>query len=157
MSLETLNKIKSLFEKENLDFKLINHKVIPKDSLGAAKVRGTNYEDAAKALILKINKEEFIQVIICASKKLDTKKLRLEIESKKISFAKPDEVYKLTDCVVGTIPPFGVLWNIKTFIDKDLLDKNEVVFSCGTNTDSILSSPKNIQILNNSKILELSK
>jgi Ala-tRNA(Pro) deacylase len=73
MSVETFLKIKDILDKSRVDYKHIIHDYV-KTSEDAAKIRGTNIEDAAKALILKVQSNDtsyyFIQAVIQQMKEL---------------------------------------------------------------------------------------
>lgn len=57
-----------------------------------------------------------------ASKKLSWKLLRNAVGLKKLDLAKPEEVFNLTKCIPGAVPPFGSIWGIKTFLDESLIE-----------------------------------
>ena len=61
----------------------------------------------------------------------------------------------LTDCVLGSVPPFGKLWNIDVFIDESLTRIDEVVFSAGTLEDSIFLAPSVLVQINDAQIVDL--
>jgi Ala-tRNA(Pro) deacylase len=41
------------------------------------------------------------------------------------------------DCEVGTMPPFGSLYDIPIYADKTLAKNNTIVFRAGTHTDTM--------------------
>jgi len=41
------------------------------------------------------------------------------------------------DCDVGAMPPFGNLYDIETYVDKNLEQSQEIVFNAGTHEDTI--------------------
>ena len=41
------------------------------------------------------------------------------------------------DCAVGTMPPFGNLYDVPTYVDKTLTEDDYIVFEAGTYTDAI--------------------
>jgi len=47
------------------------------------------------------------------------------------------EIKEITDCVPGSVPPFGNLFNIPVYVDKSLLENNEIDFNAGELTVSI--------------------
>lgn len=158
MGTETLNEILNLLKTTNIPFKHVRHKEISgRTSKDAATTRGTKLEDAAKALIIKTKKGIIIQAIIPANKRLDTKKLKKIVGEKNVSLTSPEEVLEITTCSVGSVPPFGILWNIPVYFDSGLVNKKEVVFSAGTHTDSIYINPNNLVQLNKGKIQPLCK
>jgi Ala-tRNA(Pro) deacylase len=41
------------------------------------------------------------------------------------------------DCEVGAMPPFGGLYSLPTFVDRELAEREEIVFQAGTHTETI--------------------
>jgi Ala-tRNA(Pro) deacylase len=59
------------------------------------------------------------------------------LNTKSLSFATEVEVKKITGCLPGAVPPFGSLWNIKTYLDRSLQNEKEIDFNAGLRTDSV--------------------
>lgn len=157
MSKTTLKQIKHFLDINSIPFNHLTHKTIPRDSLGASIIRGTNFEDGAKALILETKSGKIIQAVVPANFRIDIKKLKKLINEKNLSLVSPDTVLELTGCVVGSVPPFGILWKIPVYFDKSLLSKKEVVFSAGTKEDSILIDPNKLATINEAIIEDIIK
>ena len=57
---------------------------------------------------------------------------------KSTKFASEEDVYALTGCRPGAVPPFGSLWNLRTFVDQSLIDQgDEINFNAGLRTASV--------------------
>lgn len=41
------------------------------------------------------------------------------------------------DCAIGTMPPFGRLYGVETWVDKSLAGDETIVFEAGTHSDAI--------------------
>lgn len=149
MTVETFLRIKEILDKNNVSYQHLIHEHVHR-SEDAAKIRGTNLDEAAKAIILKVERKdsengkhyEMIQVVIGGDQKIDLKKMRIFFNSKNVALASPDEVLERTGCTIGSVPPFGILFNIPVYMDKGLLDKERIVFSAGTHNDSIMMKPE---------------
>lgn len=157
MSKTTLQQITNLLNKHRLSFKHFHHKKIKPTSIDAATLRGTNLSDGAKALILKTKSGKYIQTIVPANRRADLKKIKKLINEKNVSLAHPQEVFELSDCVVGSVPPFGILWNIPVYFDELFLKKEIMVFSAGTLEDSMEMRPQDYIKAVNPSIADLSK
>lgn len=157
MSIKTLLEIKDLLDSKNISFRHITHDTIGRDSLSASKTRGTDISRGAKALVLETKDKKIFQVVISADLRLDLKKVKTVLGQKNVSLAHPDNVFALSDCVVGSVPPFGILWNIDVFVDESILKKEEVVFSAGTLEDSIFIKPQDLVSCNNAVVVDVSK
>ena len=116
-------KIKEILDKKDIKYSVKFHEPVY-TSEQAAKVRGDSLKQGAKAIILKTG-NGFVLVVLSAEKKIDSKKLRKFLESKKISFADVDEV-KSFNLVPGSVPPFGSILGIKTYVDKSLLENEKI-------------------------------
>lgn len=155
MSTQTLNKILEIFEKRK--HLHLQHETIKRTSIDAAKTRNTALQDGAKALILITPAKTFIQVVIQADMRADLKKIKKILQIKNISLASPDQVLALTDCVVGSVPPMGVLWNVPVIIDVNLFNRDQVVFSAGTLQDSIITDAEVLKNINSARVADIAK
>ena len=164
MSQETFLQIKETLDNSKVEYKHLTHEHVH-TSEDAAKIRGTNIEDAAKAIILKVEhksvdgakKFEFIQAVIPANQKIDLKKLKILLNSKNISLASPNEVLEHTGCTIGSVPPFGKMFNIQMFLDESILKKDVIVFSAGTHNDSIQMKAQDYYIVLEPIVAEFKK
>ena len=144
MTKETFESIKKLLDEANVAYELFIHDHVH-TSEDAAKVRGTNIEQAAKAIVLKEKKTgDFFMFVVGGDRRIDLKIVKKEILGvKNVSLAPPDEILERTGCTVGSVPPFGNLFGIKVYFDKHLLEtQDEIVFSAGTHNDSIKMKTK---------------
>ena len=41
------------------------------------------------------------------------------------------------DCAVGTMPPFGSLYGLETYVDRTLAENETIVFEAGTHSDAV--------------------
>jgi Ala-tRNA(Pro) deacylase len=138
--------IVDFLKSKNLEFEHIVHEHVHR-SEEAAKIRGNKIEQAAKAIVLKVRKKkskdyEIIQCVICGHKKIDLKKLKKLLDFDNASLASPDEVLEKTNCTVGSVPPFGKLFGIATYVDSSVLEQEFIFFSAGTHNDSIKMKSK---------------
>jgi len=51
--------------------------------------------------------------------------------------AADDFKWLFPDCALSSIPPFGNLYGLPTYVDRSVARNQEIVFSAGTSTDSI--------------------
>jgi len=161
MTVETFLIIKDILDKSRVDYKHLIHDYV-KTSEDAAKIRGTNLEDAAKAIILKAQARDgtysFIQAVIPAHKRIDLKKLKIILDSKNVALASPDEVLQQTGCTIGSVPPFASkLFNIPMYMDESILEKDFIVFSAGTHNDSIQMKAQDYFVVTDPKVVEFKK
>jgi Ala-tRNA(Pro) deacylase len=145
--------IQDFLKSRNVNFEHIVHEHVHR-SEDAAKIRGNKIEQAAKAIILKIrhkkSKEyEFIQCVISGHRKIDLKKLKVLLNLDNASLASPEEVLEKTNCTVGSVPPFGIIFGLRMFIENSVTEQEFIFFSAGTHNDSIkMRSADYLNVLN---------
>ena len=71
--------------------------------------------------------------------------------------ANAKEVRKVSGCNIGSVPPFGNLFDLKVYFDKSVLENDIVVFNAGAHTKSIKMKSKDLIKVVNPVIGEFSK
>ena len=132
--MEVFDKIKKILDEKGIKYSTKHHESVYTSEQAAA-VRGDSLKQGAKAMIVKTDKE-FVLAVLSAEKKIDSKKLKKILHSKNTSFADVVKVKSL-DLVPGSVPPFGSVIGLKTYVDKSLLENEEISFNAGSLTDSI--------------------
>lgn len=135
-----------------LDEKVITYRHLEHEetltSEDSARVRGTKLEQGAKALIMFADSKPIL-VVLPASKKLHNSLFKSQFEVKDLRLATPEEVLKISGVPIGAVPPFGNLFNVVTYVDKGLLDNQEIAFNAGSRTYSvIMNSSDYLQSIN---------
>ncbi len=133
-------KIKQILDSNNVDYQIIEHQPTP-TSEESAKARGEEMKTGAKAILMKAN-DYFMLAVLPADKKIDGKKLRKILKVKKLRFANQEELYEITNCKKGAVPPFGDLLNVNMIIDKLLFTNKFMAFNAGSLTKSIKMQTK---------------
>jgi len=128
-------RILSLFKENNIDYQLCEHEPVY-TSQEAAAVRSVELKTGCKSMVLKTKEGKFVLANVAADKKIDMKKLE-EIVGTKLSFASKEEVLQATNCEAGSVPPFGRLFGLPTFLDESVLENDFVNFNIGMLTKSV--------------------
>jgi len=152
---ELFEKIVDALNKEKILYKILEHKAVY-TSQEAAQVRGTQLKQGAKALVCKLEKG-FIQAVISAAKELDTEKLKKILDVKNIALASADDVKKIAGISIGAVPPFGNLFGVHVYLDKSIMENDEVAFNAGLHTKSIIMKATDLLKITGGKIGEFSK
>jgi Ala-tRNA(Pro) deacylase len=92
--------------------------------------------ETVKSLVLKTKEGDMIVLVLPGNKKVNWKQAAAGANTKKVSFAKPDEVSQTVGCEVGCVPPFGHLTTLPIYMDPDLTKKNFVYFNPGVHDKS---------------------
>ncbi len=73
-----------------------------------------------------------------ASRRFNSKEFRTLIGCKNIRFASPEEVFKVTGCIPGAVPPFSTDFNenVPMYVDQSLEENESINFNCGLRTHS---------------------
>ena len=133
--------IMDFLETKGIQYELAQHAPVY-TSYEAARVRGVDASSGVKALVLKLQSNEFIIALVPGDKRADINKLAKILNAKKVSLAKPDEVLKITGCEIGSVHPFGNLAGLQTYMDRGILKNERVEFSAGLHTVSVrIASP----------------
>lgn len=138
-----VDELKRFLDERKIQYKCWTHEPV-RTSEEAAKVRGVPLSSGAKALVLR-SEGKFLMVVIAGDKKMDLKKVKAVIKSRKLSLATPEEALQVTHCAIGSIPPFGNLFTIPVYVDKSLLDSPIINFNAGRHDTSIAMSIEDYQ------------
>jgi Ala-tRNA(Pro) deacylase len=103
----------------------------------AARVRGTPIEAGAKALVF-LAADRPVHVVLPGARRVDNARLRAVLGTRTLRFATHAELLRLTGCAPGAVPPFGNLFGLPVFVDAALAERQEIAFSAGSNTVSII-------------------
>lgn len=148
-------KIRDALNKEKIEYEVLEHKPVF-TSKEAAEVRGTELKQGTKALIVKTD-EGFIQAVVSGAKEIDLDKLKKITLFKNLELANAKEVKQATGCNIGSVPPFGNLFSLKTYFDKSVVDNDVVAFNAGQHTKSIKMKAKDLIKIVNPVVGEFSK
>jgi Ala-tRNA(Pro) deacylase len=159
-------RIVNLLEEHQISYKSLHHEPT-QTSEESAKVRGVDLSTGGKALVLQVcdaaddtTSPKFGLFILSASRKLHTKAIKKEFQTKNVRFATKQELAALTDGLVpGSVPPFGEpVLNLELFVDTSIETNEIIAFNCGSLTDSIIMSVQDyFKIAKPSKVFAFSK
>jgi Ala-tRNA(Pro) deacylase len=90
----------------------------------------------AKVVMVKAD-GELLMTVLPADHRIDLEKLG-HTTGRQMALATEAEFKALfPDCAVGTMPPFGQLYGVVTYLDASLTDADKIVFEAGTHSDAI--------------------
>jgi Ala-tRNA(Pro) deacylase len=90
----------------------------------------------AKVVMVKAD-GELLMTVLPADHRIDLEKLG-HITGRQTALATEAEFKALfADCAVGTMPPFGQLYGVATYLDASLTEADKIVFEAGTHSDAI--------------------
>ena len=107
-------------------------------AVALSRVRGLPVSVGCKALLMKVG-SAFTVVALRADRTMDNRAFRHAVGAQKLRFATREELWALTGCVPGQLPPFGhPVLPFRLVADRSVLDHDTVAFTAGTHTDSIV-------------------
>jgi len=146
-------RIKTLLKEHHVDFHVASHRPVY-TSAEAAEVRGESLQSGAKALILKVD-GGFAMFVLPGDRRMNSKRIKRTAGVKSIRFATPEEVETLTGLTIGSIPPFGSLFGMRTFCDPSLGENEQINFNAGEHTVSIRMRYVDYVSVESPKVVEL--
>ena len=97
----------------------------------AAKAIGCGVAKIAKSMVFKTEKGTALLVITSGVNYVDEKKL-MKLSGFRVKRADPDFVKKQTGYTIGGVPPLGHRKSVKSFMDEDLLQYQEIWAAAGS-------------------------
>ncbi len=143
MGLTEFNSVKKLLDQNKMTYAVSEHAPVY-TSEAAAKVRGVELKTGVKALVLKTDRGGLVVGLIAADRRIDLKKLAKATGVKKLQLASAAEVLRVTGCEVGSVHPFGNLFELPTYLDNSVLENDMVNFNAGMHTVSIHMKAKDL-------------
>ena len=142
------NSVKEYLLSKGVNFEELHHEDVG-DPVEYSHKIGTRLEQQAKALLLRCKKggggKIFIVVSVHASKQVDFSLVSNKLGNvKSIRVAEKEQLYELTGCEPGELPPLGKLWGIQLFLDKALFSEPKIYFNAGSLGYSIIANPHDI-------------
>lgn len=152
---EDFIKIKKFLDEHKVNYEVIEHEPVY-TSEQAAKARGMDIKMGAKSMIIR-SEGKFYDFVLSAAKKIDWNKVKVLLGSKDVSLADPEEVKQVIHCEIGSVPPFGSLYEIILYCDPSLLENEEIEFNAGLLDVSIRMSSKDWQRIVNPIVVNFTK
>ena len=133
MTLE--EKIIALMDEKKTAYEVYEHEPVFTNP-AMAEALNVSEAETVKSLVLSTKEGQMIVLVLPGNKKVDWKQAAAGAGTKKVSFAKPENVRQAVGCEVGCVPPFGHLTTLDIYMDPDLTKKNFVYFNPGVHDKS---------------------
>ncbi|MCG6909767.1 MAG: YbaK/EbsC family protein [Deltaproteobacteria bacterium] len=128
-------KIIGILKDNKIDYEVFEHEPVYTNPTMAAALNVSESE-TVKSLVVMTKEKEMVVLVMPGNKKVEWKKAAAGVGTKKISFAKPEQVLEKVGCEVGCVPPFGQLTDLPIYMDTDLAKKDYVYFNPGVHDKS---------------------
>jgi Ala-tRNA(Pro) deacylase len=154
--LEVVMPVKSnivdILKKNKIAFEVVEHEPVYTNP-AMAEALGVSEAETVKSLVLLTKEKKMIVMVLPGDKKINWKQAAAGAGTKKVSFAKPEQVSEKVGCEVGCVPPFGQLTPLPVYMDKDLIQKEYVYFNPGVHDKSFKIKAWDLKKLCNPKML----
>ena len=153
----TISSRLSDFLKENkVGYKVLSHDATYSAQHTAASVH-TPGREVAKVVVVKSG-EEYAMAVVDAPHQVDLKKFAALSGMKKPVVAEESELRELfPECELGAMPPFGDLYGLKVYVDRQLEKDDQITFNAGTHFEAIRIKYADFKSLSNPVIGDFSK
>ena len=142
-------------QQHGVSYEYIKHEPVF-TSQEAAKIRSQDSLSMnAKALILQADNSDYILAVVPGDKKLNLEALRKYLGVKRLAMASKKSVLSETGLEVGSIPPFGSVMKIKTYLDQDLAKNEKIAFNVGRHDRSVMMSYEDYLKVENPEVVSL--
>ena len=133
----TISKRLSQFLKEKkVGYEVVSHDVTYSAQHTAASVH-TPGREVAKVVVIK-GGEEYAMAVVDAPHQVDLEKFAAVTGMQGPVVAEEADLKELfPECELGAMPPFGSLYGLKVYVDKQLEEDEEIVFNAGTHFEAM--------------------
>ncbi len=129
-----IRKLKDFLDDHHIRYFIISHSpaYTAQEIAAAAHVPG---RELAKTVMVTID-GKLAMAVLPASCKLDFDRLKAVAGTRDVSLAsEADFADMFPGCEVGAMPPFGMLYGMKTYMAEELAEDEEIVFNAGAHTE----------------------
>ena len=148
-------RICSLLDAHDVSYRILEHEPAF-TSEEAARVRGTELGQAAKALVFRADRKPIL-IVVPGNRRVDTHAFKKMFGIRNLWFVSPEQVEDLTGVSIGAVPPFGTLIGIPTYLDRRVAENDRIVFNAGSHTRSVMMSPEDLVAITDPTIGDYSK
>jgi len=135
---EVFDRLDAFLRSRGLGFHVLVH-AEAKTSQEAARIRGLPIAMGAKALALKLGREDKGLFVFPANLRLRSTLIRKALGIQRLRFLTSEELKEHAGLVPGEVPPFGEpILALRLYVHPSLLEQEYMVFTAGRHDRSIL-------------------
>jgi Ala-tRNA(Pro) deacylase len=141
-----LLKLKTFLDKNNVKYTTISHSraFTAQQVAHSAHISG---KDMAKTVMINID-GKMAMAVLPATAHVDFDIIKDAIGIKTVTLASETEFKNFFPaCEVGTMPPFGNLYDMEVYVDKSLAKDHEIAFNAGSHTELVQMAYKDFERL----------
>ncbi|MBS3759412.1 MAG: YbaK/EbsC family protein [Desulfobacterales bacterium] len=138
--------IQQILSDNGVDYHVVAHEPVYTNPAMAEALQ-VNESETVKSLVLNTKEGDMIVMVLPGDRRVDWKRVARAAGSKKVSFAKPENVKDRVGCDVGCVPPFGHLTPMAVYMDQTLVETPYIYFNPGVHDKSYKISGKALKTL----------
>ncbi len=126
-----MNRVRQHLDDHHIQYSVIEHTptFTAQKTAASAHISG---KEVAKTVIVKAD-GDMIMVALPANHLVDLNKVKAFLDAQEVSLAHESEFEKrFPDCDVGTMPPFGNLYDMPVYVAQSLTEDEEIAFNAGS-------------------------
>ena len=148
-------KVQNLLKERGFSWQVVELPDSTRTAVEAANAIGCTVAQIVKSLIFRGKQSDTaILAVASGTNRVDEKRLR-ELAGETIEKASADFVRQHTGYAIGGVPPLGHSEPLKTFIDEDLLQYDEIWAAAGTPHAVFQLTPKDLQTMTGGQVVSL--
>ncbi|MCC6178753.1 MAG: hypothetical protein IT305_25890 [Chloroflexi bacterium] len=124
-----------LLEANRVPHRVLRHPPV-KTSEEASRVRGTPLAAGAKALVCHAD-DRIVLIVVPADARLDNRAFRQQSGARSVRMVDAARIEELVGAPVGAVPPFGSLFGLTTYADREVVERGEIAFNAGARDVSV--------------------
>jgi Ala-tRNA(Pro) deacylase len=132
------DRILGLLAERGVRHRVLRHEPV-RTSEEAARVRGTPLEAGAKALVCHTD-DEVVLIVVPAHRRLAGRAFRRQAGVRSVRMVDGERILELVGAPVGAVPPFGSVFGLRTYADRAVIERPEIVFNVGARDVSVIMS-----------------
>ena len=149
-------KVQNLIKESGFSARVVELPDSTRTAVEAANAIGCTVAQIVKSLIFRGKQSDTaILVVASGTNRVDEKRLR-ELAGETIEKANADFVRQRTGFAIGGVAPLGHSEALKTFIDEDLLQYDEIWAAAGTPHAVFQLTPKDLQAMTGGQVVSIS-
>ena len=135
----------------NIKYRVVNHKAV----FTMEDVINENiepFENIVKNIFIRDDKKiNYYLVLVSHNKKVNLKELRNKLNSRPLTFASEEDLYKYLGLTKGSVSPLGILNDkdhiVSIIIDEDIKNISEIGVHPNINKATVFLKPKDLEII----------
>ncbi|MBI4163114.1 MAG: hypothetical protein HY513_05510 [Candidatus Aenigmarchaeota archaeon] len=132
------NELQEFLDKHSVKYEVFSHEPVI-TSEEATAIIGVPVEQGAKAIVVKDSGRFFFLAVLPGNRKINLESLGRQISDARLPLrlACHEEVLQRTGCEIGSVHPFGLLFELETFCDAALLKNKIIYFNPGVHEHTV--------------------